>query len=215
MSQENNSDFQFENIISNSNLIELTSDYAELIIDKIVDDGFLKDIPVIGSIINVVKFGNSVNQHFFAKKIYKFLFELKSIPPEKRKKKLQEINDSKKYQSSVGEIILEFIDKIESDYKPEILGKLFKAYIEEKIDFQTYLRLVHIMKSIFIYDILELKKSIIDNKYCTYSCDQFVIMGLIKIDFVTPFENALNGIEQEKYTELSELGINLNNYGLQ
>lgn len=140
--------------LKNSELSSLAKDYAELAIDGVMDDGLLKDIPLVGTIIGVMKFGNSVNKHLLAKKIYNFLFQLHTIPLEKRIKKIDQINESKEYQSSVGEMILEILEKIESDGKPEVIGKLFKSYIEENIDFHTFLRLSHIVKNIFYYDLL-------------------------------------------------------------
>ena len=54
-------------------------------------------------------------------------------------------------------MIFELLDKIESDGKPEIIGKLFASVINEKIDYHAYLRLTHIVKSAFYYDLLMLK----------------------------------------------------------
>ncbi len=151
-----NPNTKLELIIKNSDLSSLAKDYTELAVDKILDDGILKEIPIIGTVIGVMTFGNSVNKHFIAKKIYKFLYELNSISIEKRNSKIEEINSSKKYASSVGEMIFELLDKIESDGKPEIIGKLFASFLEEKINYETYLRLTHIVKNVFYYDLLML-----------------------------------------------------------
>lgn len=172
-----------ESVIKNSELQNLTQNYAELAIDGFIDDGVLKDIPLAGSIIGVIKFGNSINKHITAKKIYKFLIQLSSIPQEKRIAMIDEINKSKKYQSTVGEMIFEILDKIESDGKPEIVGKLLASYFEGKISFQTYLKLVHIVKSVFYYDLLMLINYDENNYLYEGNSEQFSSLGLTSFGY--------------------------------
>lgn len=155
--KELNPNKKLEESIINSDLPSLAKDYAELAIDGILDDGILKGIPLVGTVVGIMKFSDSISKHLAAKKIYKFLFQLDTISPELRRKKVNEINSSGKYASTVGEITFELLDKMESDGKPEILGKLFKGVIEEKLDFQAYLRIAHMVRSLFYYDLLELK----------------------------------------------------------
>ncbi|WP_416442730.1 hypothetical protein ACH3O9_17930 [Leeuwenhoekiella sp. A16] len=188
MKKPQNPNEKLETVIKNSELPELAKDYAELAIDGIMDDGVLKDIPLVGTVIGVMKFGNSVNKHLFAKKLYKFLFQLHTIPLEKRIKKIDEINSSKKYQSSVGEMTFELLEKIESDGKPEIIGKLFKAVVEEKIDYQTYLRLAHIVKRLFYYDLVWLKDNSNGLRVNGNINDDLQTTGLIKQDMVNIYE---------------------------
>lgn len=189
MKEHPNPNKTLENVIKDSELPALAKDYTELVIDGVLDDGILKDVPLVGSVIGVMKFGNSLNKHFSAKKIYKFLYELHSIPLDKRIKKIEEINSSKKYQSNVGEIILEQLDKIESDGKPEIIGKLFCAFIEEEINFQTYLRLAHIVNKVFYYDLVKLKESTKNLKLPrNITVDDFFTNGLIISDPANDYE---------------------------
>lgn len=101
---------RLEIVIKDSGLNSMLQDYSELAIDGLIDDGFLKEMPLIGSIVGLIKFGNSLRKHSAAKKLYKFLFQIHSIPTEKRIAKINEINNSQKYQSSVGEMILELLD---------------------------------------------------------------------------------------------------------
>lgn len=170
-----------EFVLKNTALSSLSTDYAEIISDGVMDDGILKDLPLVGTAIGGIKFANSLNRHFTAKKLYKFLFQLNSIPQEKRTLKINEINSSKEYSSSVGEIIFEIIDKIESDGKPEIIGRLFASFIQEKIDFKTYLKLSHIVKNIFYFDLILLQNYDNDGYIYEGSSEQLLSLGLIEI----------------------------------
>ncbi|MBW8198290.1 hypothetical protein [Flagellimonas abyssi] len=190
MEKPENPNKKLELVIKDSDLPSLSKDFAEVAIDGIMDEGVLQDLPLVGGIVGAVKFGNSINKYLSAKKIYKFLFELHTIPQEQRIKKIDEINNSRKYQSSVGEMIFELLEKIESDGKPEILGKLFKAVIEEKIDYETYLRLAHIVKRLFYYDLVWLKNNSEGLRVNGRINDELYTSGLITQDLVNIYEKA-------------------------
>ena len=195
MERPENPNKKLEMVIKDSDLPSLSKDFAEVAIDGIMDEGVLKDLPLVGGIIGIVKFGSSINKHISAKKIYKFLFELHDIPQEQRIKKIDEINNSRKYQSSVGEMIFELLEKIESDGKPEIIGKMFSAVIEEKIDYIDYLKCAHIVKNFFYYDLEKLKDGNEKGEIHTTMGDGFNENGLVKI-----------GVFGKSDTTLSELG---------
>lgn len=204
-----------ELVIKDSSLPELSKDYAELVIDGIMDEGVLKDIPLVGTVLGVMKFGNSVNKHLAAKKIYKFLFELHKIPVKKRVQKIDEINSSKKYQSSVGEMIFELLEKIESDGKPEIVGKLFAAVINEKIDYQIYLKCSHIIKNIFYYDLLELKTNYDGEKVYGWLNNDILNSGLITVQFPSSYiETRQHKFHDATPAELTDLGNVIINIGM-
>ena len=195
MEKPENPNKKLELVIKDSDLPLLSKDFAEVAVDGIMDDGVLRDLPLVGGIVGAVKFGNSINKYLCAKKIYKFLFELHTIPLEQRIKKIDEINNSKKYQSSVGEMIFELLERIESDGKPEILGRMFAAVIEEKINYRDYLKCAHIVKNFFYYDLATLKNGHEKGNIYTTFGDGLFDSGLIVI-----------GIKGHSETTLSDLG---------
>lgn len=187
-------DKSLESIIKDSDLSSLLKDYSEIIVDNIIEEGFLKEIPIIGTVLGLVNFSNSINQHFTTKKLFKFLIQLDKIPIEKRRKKINEINSSNKYASSVGETILEILDKIDTDGKPELIGRIFAAFIEERIDYKTFLKISYIIKSIFYLDLIELRE-LYDGHYVNGNIeDTLIIYGLVKLDmnFTEQFESSLD-----------------------
>ena len=92
-------------------------------------------------------------------------------------------------------MIFELLERIESDGKPEIIGKMFAAVIEEKIDFKDYLRCAHIVKNFFYYDLVTLKEGHEKGDIYTTFGDGLFDSGLIII-----------GTMGENNTRLSELG---------
>lgn len=197
---------KFETILKESDLVSLSKDFGEVAIDNVMDEGILRDIPVLGTVVGLIKFGNTINKYTTAKKIYRFLLQLHKIPVDKRLKKIEEINASEKYRSSVGEMILELLDRIESDGKPEIIGRLMAAVIEETIDYRTYLKCAHIIKKTFYYDLEDLK-NVCDGEVVKGEInDEIFNSGLIDHDFTSDYNDIKGGNYSNCNTRLSELG---------
>jgi hypothetical protein len=218
MKKPENPNKKLELVIKDSDLPSLSKEFADVAIDGVLSDGVLKDIPLVGGIVGLVKFSSSISKYLTAKKIYKFLFQLHNTSQQKRIRKIDQINISKKYQSSVGEMIFELLERIESDGKPEIIGKLFRAVIEGYIDYAKYLKATHIVKTVFYYDLLKLKQ-VYDGEYINQEIDETLrTNGLVQsnVDFVKDYKAKLdfddNGskkesadFEQEK-DSLTEMG---------
>jgi hypothetical protein len=153
---QNNFDLLGESIRSNS-LIKISSDLFEVGLDTFLEDGILKDIPIIGTIVGLTKAGIGIRDKLFAKKILKFLFEIKDIPFEERKDFIEKINSDPSYATKVGESILLIIDKLDDFKKAELIGKLFVYSVNGTIDYETFLRLSIIIERCFISDLSKLK----------------------------------------------------------
>lgn len=69
------------------------ADFMEVGLDTILDDGLLKDIPVINSIISLYKTGMNIRERFLIKKLIVFLTSLSDTTPEDRSKFLQNMNN--------------------------------------------------------------------------------------------------------------------------
>jgi len=188
-----------ENIIKAPELKNIITDYGEIFADSFIKDSTLKDIPLIGTLLNLINFGNSINKNITAKKIFNFLFHLSKIPENKRNIKINQINSSKKYQHKVGETLFEILDKIDSEGKPEILGRLFVEVIEERIDYTTFLKIAHLLKFIFYYDLIKLR-NVYNGTYVNGDIDDsFIIHGIVVIN--------------HNLTEAFEASLNFDNFG--
>ena len=51
----------FETSLFETSISEIGIEFAELGIDSILQDGLLKDIPIVGTIVNVGKFAQNAN----------------------------------------------------------------------------------------------------------------------------------------------------------
>lgn len=142
----------FNATLINSNLEDLGIDISELAIDSVLQDGLLKDIPIVGTIINLSKFGANIHDRLFLKKVLSFLNGLKDISFEERKKLIENIDGSKKYRMKIGEKLLYIIDTCEDYEISELVGILFKAFAEEKITDDEFFKTASVLKKLNIAD---------------------------------------------------------------
>lgn len=142
----------FNTTLIDSNLENLGIDISELSIDSVLQDGLLKDIPIVGTIINLSKFGANIHDRLFLKKLLSFLNKLESIPSATRKAFIDNIESSKKYRMKVGEKLLYIIDACEDYEISELVGLLFKAFTEENITYDDFLKGASVLKKLSISD---------------------------------------------------------------
>ena len=83
-----------------SDLSSMTTEGLEIGIDQCLSDGIVRDIPIINSLVSIVKTTQSISNYLFLKKIVAFLNGIKDIPKEKREQEIQKIEESKKYKTT-------------------------------------------------------------------------------------------------------------------
>lgn len=150
------------NAIKSNELKEITKDLTEVAIDQMLNEGVLKDLPVVGTLYNIYSLSQNISNAFFTKKIIKFLLELNEIPESDRLEFIQNMETEKETQN-VGEKILVILNKFDDIDKATILGKIFKITIEGEIEVTTFMRLAYMIDKVYLQDLKELKNNDIDN----------------------------------------------------
>lgn len=145
--------------ISDSNLTNLTVDIIEAILDEtLLEEGILKEIPIISSILGINKSINSIQDYLFTKKILSFLTGLSNISPQKRNEAISKIDKDENYNQSVGSKLLYIIDNAQDHEIAKLISKLFVAFISEKLSYQEFCKSAQIINRIDYYDLLEFLK---------------------------------------------------------
>ncbi|WP_031454316.1 hypothetical protein [Flavobacterium chungangense] len=136
---DNSMSQQFTQELLNPN-IDLATDYSEIYIDDLIQNETLKEIPIIKTVVGVIKTGISINKFFFAKKLLSFIREFNSgqIDAEKKDKFQKKINDDSQFRKKSTEQIMVCLDRFNDVKKALILANLFKAYVEEKISYEKF-----------------------------------------------------------------------------
>lgn len=181
------------NQIIKSDSVSLISDFAETSLDAFITNETIKDVPIIGTISKLLNIGNTINDRIFTKKLIHFLTELKGLDQDLILKEIQYIDDSKEYTQKVGEKLLEIITRIDSDEKPNIIGRLFKNFLLKNIEYNEFLKLSHLVENIFILELLSLKQS---------------------EQYPTPFINKQGYLDYMKYLSKEKISQELYSYGI-
>ncbi len=127
-----------EGLISPS--IDLAVDYSELALDNFLDNDAIKEIPIVKSIVGIVKGGMKVREIHFAKKLLSFIKEFHSgkLDQSKMTKFQEKFNTDIKYRNSVVEQIMILNERFIEIEKSKIIANLFAAHLNEKFGWQEF-----------------------------------------------------------------------------
>lgn len=114
----------------------------------------LAEFPVIGSAFKVAKAIDSVRDRLLEAKILLFLEGVGNIDDAKRARMQERLSDEKQ-SHQVGEQLLLTLDKLTSTEKAKLIGCVFNAFVESKIDVIRLRRLVQAIDVAFFDDISE------------------------------------------------------------
>ena len=172
--------------LCSSKLKDLSVDVSELTIDSLMDDGLLKQIPVVKTILAIVETTQNISNYLFLKKILSFLSNVKGMSAKKRKKMIEAIDSDDDYKSKVGETVLEIIDKCDSTEKAAYLGVWFSAFLKGKITYGMFLCGANILEHVFLHDFQYFIEQD-ENWMMVEDAYEEKAAGLFYIDFTTAF----------------------------
>jgi len=123
-----------------SSAIDLTIDYAEMALDSFIDNEIVREIPIVKTIVGLIKGGLKVREVFFAKKLLTFLkeFHSRKIEDSKLSEFQETFKTDQKYRESVIEQILVLNERFLEVEKSKILANLFLAHINEKFSWDSF-----------------------------------------------------------------------------
>lgn len=133
--------------VTGSELSNVAFDAAEIALDSVMSEGVLKELPVVGTIVNLLKAGGKVSEELFIRKLLRFLHELKDVPVTERQTLLRKYPDGSQEQQELGGNLLLAIERLDDVSKPIILARFFKEYVNEKFDYLTFTRLSRALQS--------------------------------------------------------------------
>lgn len=195
------------NSIVSSNASQVYIDIGEALLDTKINDEIIKNIPILSTIYNLSKAFISISDKLFLKKVMSFLYELKSIDKDKIENFKLKMDSDDKFQNKVGEQLIFIIDKCEDDEKSVIVGKIFKAYLNEEITYEDFLMLSKSIELLGIWDINEFKT----NKYWDFSWSgNLIAAGLLSQELIRGDER-YDSYEYKIDVRISQLGEKLKN----
>lgn len=137
------------------NSTDIIGDYLELGIDSILENEILKEIPIFKSLLSVGKISKNIRERNCLKNLAIFINELNSgnIDSEKLRLHQEELKrNSKKAEKELGRVLI-ILDQTIDNIKASILGKLYKAYINQVVDWDMFIEFSEITNRLYINDL--------------------------------------------------------------
>ena len=139
-------------VINSSDII---GDYLELGIDSILENDSLKEIPIVKTFLSIGKITKNIRERNLIKNLVIFLNELNSgnIDKEKLNKHKEELRQNhKKAEKELGRVLI-ILEQTIDNIKSSILGKLYKAYVNQEIDWNLFVEFSEITNRLYINDL--------------------------------------------------------------
>lgn len=139
---------------------DVFKEYLELGIDSFIENGILKDIPIVNSIVNGLKIAKNIYDRNLLKQTLTFIKELNNGTINKDKLIAYRStieNNPKKCEEELGRVLL-YLNMFIDEEKSVMLSKLFKVYIKQQINWNEFCEFSEVINRLFIQDLQILKK---------------------------------------------------------
>lgn len=182
--------------------LELPAEILEFSIDQAIDEGLLKDIPVVGWIAKGASFGRSISDRIFFHKILRFLIALEKIDKNDREAFRTKVAEDSDFRRRVGEHLLILLDKMDTFEKSSLLAKCFDHFLTGDIDHGYFVDLSHVIERSPLADLQAL--CVPDNQRIQFrSSAVAAASGILEFGIAEP----------EPSEDLPQLGTRMSPYG--
>ena len=177
--------------------LELAKEFGEVGIDKILEDGLLKDIPIIGSIAGILRVISSTRDYLYYRKVRAFLEAAEKDIARSSHIPLEGRDDINK----AGEACLLILDRMSDISKSALVGRLFAALVLQKLDYQSFHRLAEAVGDAYLEDL----KDFMRDPSCSATDQREHLRSLSSVGFTRPFGDKTFGNLGIIYYEPTEL----------
>lgn len=157
---------------------DLSKEYIEVGLDSLLTDETLKSVPIVKTVVGVCNFIGTVRDQALAKKLLRFINQLSELDNQEREKMLDKLNEDNKYAGKVGDAIIELIDKIDSDIKPELAANFFIAYTKGRLSYNEFRHCLLSLEKVASFDIYKLP-SFLEGQSIDEEYGESVLLGFV------------------------------------
>jgi hypothetical protein len=195
--------------------VDTAAEMGEEALSVITHEEFLEHIPLVKLGIAVARAAASIRDQLLLKKILAFLRGLSSISKEQREEMVQRLAEDRHYSESVGEYLIELLDRLDGRRKTLMAAAAFRAFAEKNIDVRTLFRLTHAIEMVQLREMSTMRKS--KEKlakgmlYVDQDADGISMQSLSGANLLVPIVGATSGgkVAAWNLTDLGEQFLNL------
>lgn len=197
--EENSLSLSFSKSISDE-MSGIVSEYTELGLDALLEDGVLKNIPIVSTAISIYKIGKSFREKYHISKLVSFLDEInKGICDEAKRREYQDkFYANEKFRNQELEYILVLIDRYISMDKPRMLAKLYLTYLDGEIIWEEFTMYAEVVDRFLLLDcgalITSAERTIVHRNIGGEAVLRLVALGLMtEVRDISPFDEENDG----------------------
>ncbi len=133
----------------------LVSTIAEVTLDSVLEDGLLKDIPIISSTISIYKIGTSLRERHGIMKLYRFVEALNNgmQDEQEREKYILDFKNNQESRDKELAYLLIVLDKYINLDKPQMLAKTYLSYLNGEITWNDVMKYSEVIDRLLPGDI--------------------------------------------------------------
>ena len=126
---------------------------GEVTVDSFMNEGILRDIPIIGTIVGLGKAGVAVRDLLFVRKLQAFLGELDNAS-EERERFARDMESNPEERDRVGMQLMVLLERFEETKKASFLGKAFATYLRGIVTLSSFLRMSRAIDRCLVEDLV-------------------------------------------------------------
>lgn len=140
----------------NAETKDLAVELGELGLDAALEEGVLKEIPMLKGIIACHKTWEAIHDQLFLRKVATFLLACPRFTEAEKEKFLEEHLKDTKHVNRLSDSIVLILDRLDDLEKPQMVAKAFAALVRSEIDLGTFRRIAAAIDIGFVKDLEQL-----------------------------------------------------------
>lgn len=171
------------NVLQSDSMVDLGKEFLELGFDAVLESGALQEIPIVNTLVGMFSVAGIVRDEIFANKLLRFLSQLSEIPKKDRIAMVEKLNQDDKFSGRTGAALIEILERMESERKPELAAKCFAAYAREEISFEELRRILFALERVPSFDIEKLGKFAKMTMEDSVKLDESLLLAFVNAGF--------------------------------
>lgn len=199
-------------------IVSITSDISEAVLDSFLKDGLFKDVPLIGTSISAIKLCVGISDNILFNKIYCFIMNLDFKTDEEIEKFKKDYLSIQNYEK-IGQKIILSLSSADDEEKIKWLANALISLVGKKINTEEFLRCSMIINNSFIPYMKEFPRlkdkseiSIKDNILSQNILNHLFSVGLLNQKQDLKSYDETISMDKDFIFELSEYGKLFMNY---
>jgi hypothetical protein len=130
-------------LIMKDEIMSLMADFGEVTLDYFIQDGIIRDLPIIGSVFSLVKVSKDISDRIFVEKLKSFIENR-----DKNQKWREKFSDDEECDK-ISKQLLYIVDSCDDDNKLKLIGMAFNYLVNGEISRDEYFYTVNIISKSF------------------------------------------------------------------